>query len=76
MHLGIIQTNSVQHSQILTFLLPCIFKVLFKYNQQDETMYNVVWLTYKYTQEHNKSGIYKLTCNKCKLSYIGQTSRI
>ena len=27
------------------------------------------------TQEYNKSGIYKLTCNTSKLSYIGQTSR-
>jgi len=26
-------------------------------------------------QEHNKSGIYKLTCNTCKLAYTGQTSR-
>ena len=25
--------------------------------------------------EQEKSGIYKLTCNTCKLSYIGQTSR-
>jgi hypothetical protein len=27
------------------------------------------------TQEYNKSGIYKPTCNTCKLSYIGQTGR-
>jgi len=26
------------------------------------------------TQEQDKSGIYKLTCNTCKMSYIGQTS--
>jgi len=26
-------------------------------------------------QDHNMSGIYKLTCNTCKMSYIGQTSR-
>ena len=26
-------------------------------------------------QDYNKSGIYKLTCNTCKMSYIGQTSR-
>jgi len=26
------------------------------------------------TQEHIKLGIYKLTCNTCKLSYVGQTS--
>ena len=25
--------------------------------------------------EHEKSGIYKLTCNTCRLSYIGQTNR-
>ena len=25
--------------------------------------------------EHDKSGIYQLTCNTCKLNYIGQTSR-
>jgi hypothetical protein len=31
--------------------------------------------TPNHTQEHNRSGIYKLTCNTCKLSYIGQTSR-
>ena len=27
------------------------------------------------TQEQDKSGIYKLTCNTCKMSYIRQTSR-
>ena len=27
------------------------------------------------TQERDKSGIYKLTYNTCKMSYIGQTSR-
>jgi hypothetical protein len=27
------------------------------------------------TQDHNRSGIYKLTCNTCKMSYIGQTTR-
>jgi hypothetical protein len=27
------------------------------------------------TPPHHKSGIYKLTCNTCKLAYIGQTSR-
>jgi hypothetical protein len=26
-------------------------------------------------QDYNTSGIYKLTCNTCKMSYIGQTSR-
>jgi len=26
-------------------------------------------------QEHNKSGIYALTCNTCKQAHIGQTSR-
>ena len=25
-------------------------------------------------QEHKKFGIYKLICNTCKLSYVGQTS--
>jgi len=25
------------------------------------------------TPEHEKSGVYKLTCNKCHRSYIGQT---
>ena len=24
---------------------------------------------------YNRSGIYKLTCNTCKLAYVGQTSR-
>jgi hypothetical protein len=28
-----------------------------------------------HTQEHNRSGIYELTCNTCKLAYIGQTRR-
>ena len=28
-----------------------------------------------YIKEHNKSGIYALTCNTCKQAYIGQTSR-
>jgi len=27
------------------------------------------------TQELDKSGIYKLTCNTCQMAYIGQTSR-
>jgi len=27
------------------------------------------------TQEKDKSGIYKRTCNTCQMSYIGQTSR-
>jgi hypothetical protein len=26
-------------------------------------------------REHNKNGIYALTCNTCKQAYIGQTSR-
>jgi len=26
-------------------------------------------------QEYNMSGIYRLACNTCKMSYIGQTSR-
>jgi len=28
------------------------------------------------TQEHDKSGIYKMTCKTCNIAYIGQTSRI
>jgi hypothetical protein len=28
-----------------------------------------------HTQEHNRSGIYALSCHTCKLEYIGQTSR-
>jgi len=31
--------------------------------------------TNKNTPEHDKSGIYKLTCNTCQRSHIGQTSR-
>jgi hypothetical protein len=27
------------------------------------------------TPYYNRSGIYKLTCNTCKLAYVGQTSR-
>jgi hypothetical protein len=27
------------------------------------------------TLDHDKSGIYKLTCNTCHKSYIGQTKR-
>ena len=27
-----------------------------------------------YTPYYNRSGIYKLTCNTCKLAYVGQTS--
>jgi len=26
-------------------------------------------------QDYNTSGIYRLTCNTCKMSYIGETSR-
>ena len=39
------------------------------------TMQHMKPKTTNNTQEYNKSGIYKLTCNTCKLSYIGQTSR-
>ena len=28
-----------------------------------------------HTQEHNKNGDYKLTCNTCKLAYTGQTRK-
>ena len=31
-------------------------------------------MCYKCTEEHDKSGIYKHTCNTCEVSYIGQTS--
>jgi len=31
-------------------------------------------ITWIQTPEHEKSGIYKLTCNTCQRSYIGQTS--
>jgi len=27
------------------------------------------------TPDHEKSGVYKLTCNTCHRSYIGQTSK-
>jgi hypothetical protein len=27
------------------------------------------------TPEHDKNGIYKLTCNTCHMEYIGQTKR-
>jgi len=27
------------------------------------------------TPYYNRSGIYKLTCNTCKLAYVGQTSQ-
>ena len=30
--------------------------------------------TDNYTPYYNRSGIYKLTCNTCKLAYVGQTS--
>jgi hypothetical protein len=32
-------------------------------------------ITTDQTPEHEKSGVYKLTCNTCQRSYIGQTSR-
>ena len=32
-------------------------------------------ITNQNTLEHERSRIYKLTCNPCKLTYIGQTSR-
>ena len=31
--------------------------------------------TVNHTPYYNRSGIYKLTCNTCKLAYVGQTSR-
>ena len=35
----------------------------------------VQYTPYKRKTEHERSGIYRLTCNACNLSYIGQTNR-
>ena len=40
---------------------------------------NIYWtwqyIPQQHKTEHERSGIYKLTCNTCNLSYIGQTNR-
>ena len=32
------------HLMILTFMVPCIVNVFFKYNQKDATLYNIIFL--------------------------------
>jgi ribosomal protein S15P/S13E len=70
---------------IFTYYSPKIGKLtnLFKH-----TNINIAFKNTNTTQQYTKpktldknqdyimSGIYKLTCNTCKMSYIGQTSRI
>ena len=64
----------------LTYYSPLIRKItdIFKHTNvrvafKTLTHYNN--LQNQNTQDHERSGVYKLTCNTCKLSYIGQTSR-
>jgi hypothetical protein len=68
---------------VFTYYSPRIRKItnLFKHTnigvafRSTNTIQHMKPKTTNNSQEYNKSGIYKLTCNTCKLSYTGQTSR-
>ena len=68
----------------LTYYSPLIRKItdIFKHTNVRVAFKNTNTLqqvtkpkVHKNKKEHEKSGVHKLTCNTCKLSYIGQTSR-
>jgi uncharacterized protein (UPF0147 family) len=58
-------TNLFKHTKV-KIAFKCNNKIsqLMKLNTDDNN-----------TPYHNRSGIYKLICNTCKLAYVGQTSR-
>jgi len=69
---------------MFTYYSPKIRKItnLFKHTDTDIAFSNTNTLhqltkpkIINETTEHDKSGVYKLTCNTCHKSYIGQTSR-
>jgi hypothetical protein len=57
-------TNLFQHTNV---------KIAFKCNNKISRLMKPN--TVNNTPYYNRSGIYKLTCNTCKLAYVGQTSR-
>jgi hypothetical protein len=70
--------------ETFTFYSPKIRKLtnLFKHANINVTFKNTNTVqqytkpkTLNKNQDYNMSGIYKLTCNTCKMKYIGQTSR-
>jgi len=57
-------TNLFRHTKVkIAFKCNSKISELMKPNTDNNTPY------------YNRSGIYKLTCNTCKLAYLGQTSR-
>ena len=80
-------TTTSQQTKIrttFTYLSPIIRKInnLFKHTnlqityKTTNTIQQLLQHTpHQHRTEHERSGIYKLTCNTCKLSYIGQTNR-
>jgi hypothetical protein len=77
-------TNKNKKWAVFTYCSPRIRKItnLFKHTEVGiafRSTNTIQQLTrpkpQNHIKEHNKSGIYALTCNTCKLVYIGQTSR-
>ena len=77
-------TNKDRRWETFTYISPKIRKVTNIFRNTDvkiafkcrSTIANPVKLSKNHnTPPHNKWGIYQLTCNKCHLSYVGQTSR-
>ena len=66
-----------------TYISPQIRKITFLFRNTNiritykchNTIANRIKQPRDHTQQHNKWGIYQLTCNTCNLSYVGQTSR-
>ena len=77
-------TDTDKKWAVFTYYNPTIRKItnLFKHTNMGIAFRNTNTLyqltkpkPHTQTQEHSKSGIYALTCNTCKLAYVGQTSR-
>jgi len=64
---------SPQIRKITNFFRHTNVKIAFKCNNKISQLMKPN--TDNYTPYYNRSGIYKLTCNTCKLAYVGQTSR-
>lgn len=77
-------TNIITKWATFTYITPHIRKIIkfFKYTNVKVTFIcsnTISQLTISNTRNstpsHDKSGIYKSTCNTCKLAYVGQTSQ-
>jgi len=67
-------TYSTPHIRKITDLFKCTnMKIAFKCNNTISQLTKA--RTHNNTTIYDKSGICKLTCNTCKLSYVGQISR-